>query len=644
MVFAITLLTALAWIVALAVASLPLLTPPDRRPTLAELAVSAVIGTCGLGVLWVLGRVVSPFAITVPAIASACLMLAGRTIWRRGRLVLPSAPSRTWSAGLIALLLLVRIAPVAVGAALMGAGDFPSAFFHVDTPFRLTHVFELQGPGPFPPSSLLNAGTVAGNHFGAPAATAALATLSGLRPHTTLFWIVLPIGAVGAFCAALLMVEHMTPPGPLRPALLLLILSAWPWPTADTIETLRSVATNHDLEPLRSAVIEAWEDPQTFRNHFEDVTEVLGRVLLLVSALPLFVGQSFVAGAVALVFLGQVKTGHALLGAIMLGAACGAEAVRRGSARPLVLATAATGTTAALMRLGAVLPSLGIVFEPLWLTRHFPELLETYGLALVVFGLLPVGLILVGARRGYAAHAYRMTPLLVALVGVYGFFELFGAYRIRLDYVPGSVLEIRPMEELAQPLQHMPALFAMAAAAGVAVVWPWARPASRWAVLTFIAILALPPTVHRAYGAVLMATAPAQAHEYADNRSIAAALETIPVAGSIVATNDLRYPANGSWRDLRQFQIPAVWGHQAFGVPGYDRYQGWERRVLLQWALRTTSPSCMALQDLAAAGVTHILIHKTVEHPASLPLPKTHESAGYAVYVLRGAMLSCGRR
>ena len=30
MIFTITLLTALAWIVALAVASLPLLTPPDR--------------------------------------------------------------------------------------------------------------------------------------------------------------------------------------------------------------------------------------------------------------------------------------------------------------------------------------------------------------------------------------------------------------------------------------------------------------------------------------------------------------------------------------------------------------------------------------------------------------------------------------
>ena len=423
--------------------------------------------------------------------------------------------------------------------------------------------FRASRSGPFPPSSLLNAGTVAGNHFGAPAATAALATLSGLPPHTT------SINSAanrrrGRLFAALLMVEHMTPPGPLRPALLLLILSAWPWPTADTIETLRSVATNHDLEPLRSAVIDAWQDPETFRNHFEDVTEVLGRVLF-VSALPLFVGQSFVAGAVALVFLGQVKTGHALLGAIMLGAACGAEAVRRRSARPLVLAIAATGTTAALMRLGAVLPSLGIVFEPLWLTRHYPELLKTYGLALVVWAAGGAdtrrrATWLRGTRLPNDAAARRPGWCLRFLRAVQHYRIELNTFRIgSRNQAHGRARRTSTHCTLLRwPRRHV-TMMAMGAR----------RPVGR---VTFIAILALPPT--RAYGAVLMATAPARAHGTRTTAPLPRRSRRfrLPEASSRQTTFDI--PPTGPGGDAARFRFRRCGAIKLSGCPATTDIRG----------------------------------------------------------------------
>jgi hypothetical protein len=139
---------------------------------------------------------------------------------------------------------------------------------------------------------------------------------------------------------------------------------------------------------------------------------------------------------------------------------------------------------------------------------------------------------------------------------------------------------------------------------------------------------------------ILMAREPERAHEQADNRSIAAALASIPIAGTVVATNDLRYPANNYGRDLMQYQIPALFGHQAFAVPGYDRYPGWEERVLAQRDLASASVSCVTLRRLGEAGVTHLLFHTPVTTPSSLELPLIYSRDHYAVYRLR-APLSC---
>lgn len=629
------------WLLALAsLACLPFVTPPDRRPTLAELLVAAALGMCTLGVLWVLERAMRPAAQRPIIATTACLVAACTTLARRRSRVIPSPWRPNWAVLPLMAVVAARLAPIVVGAVLMGAGPFPAVFFHVDTPFRLTHVIELAMPGGFPPASLLNVGTVAGNHFGAPAAAGAISSLLGLPAHRALFWIVLPLGAAAAVGVVWMIVAHLTRDRLLRGVLLLFVLAAWPWPSDSVVD--EPLAALRQVVEIETEANKAWQNPETFRNHFEDVTEVFGRLLLLVSALPLAIpgGRSLAAGAAAVVLLGQVKTGDAVLAAILLAAAGTTEAIRTGRAFPFAVAAVASAGSLALMRVGGVGTSVEVAFEPFWMLRRFPELTASHALMVLVFGVLPVFPLLMGAPGSSWRHTgTRTAPFMLAIAGVYAFFEVFGAYSVPFEGVLGAESERRPMEAFVQPLQHVPALVALGAGIGIAGLWPFARRLTRGASLACLAALAILPTAHRAYGAWVMAVAPAFAHEYADNRAIAVALGAVPVAGSVVATNDLRYPAGG--RDLRQFQIPAIWGHQAFAVPGYDRYPGWEDRVLLQWTLRESQAPCSGLRALAAAGVTHLLIHKAAPHAATLPLAKVHDDERYAVYRFDG-LPACG--
>jgi hypothetical protein len=158
---------------------------------------------------------------------------------------------------------------------------------------------------------------------------------------------------------------------------------------------------------------------------------------------------------------------------------------------------------------------------------------------------------------------------------------------------------------------------------------------------TVLAALVAAPLVHRVLGARIMVTDAARGHEFADNRPMAAALNRIPLDGSVVATNDLRYPGQAGKRDLRQYQIPAIWGHQAFGAIGYERYPGWRERAQLQEALAAPNVSCATLKALAAQGVTHLLLHKGVAYPRTLSLLLLYEDTRYAVYEIAADALSC---
>ena len=141
------------------------------------------------------------------------------------------------------------------------------------------------------------------------------------------------------------------------------------------------------------------------------------------------------------------------------------------------------------------------------------------------------------------------------------------------------------------------------------------------------------PLAHRATQAMILLLEPEAGHEYADNRSIGEALAKIPLSGTVIVTNDLRYPANDFARDNRQMQIPALFGHQAYAAnTRYELYPDSGRRVAVQerFAAPVWDP---ALSSIARQeGWTHLLVHKGAPHPQAIPLNRAFENQHYIIY------------
>jgi hypothetical protein len=629
-----------AWLAAAALVGLPCLTPPDRRPTLAECSVAATLGLCSAGLAWIFAAAAGVGAFAPHLSAAVLAVPAAAVLYTRRWMSIPTGLRGGAQTIATALVFLIWFAPVIAGAWRMGVGRYPSMFFNVDTPFRLLHVRELARSASFPPASLANVGMTGANHYGGPAAATVIASLTGLPEHTALFVVVLPVAALGAFAAALLVSRHLARDagGMLPIAVLLLLLTSWLWPVRELIAAARRSVAERGLAPLQGFATDRWLDPQSFGNSFEDITHLFGRTLFLLACLPLITSERRTrwAAAFGVVILGQVKTGHALIAGVALSVASVVEAVRRGRVSVLIPAGIAAGLSAALIKLGSVGGLFAFHVEPFWMLRHFPRMVELHLLAFAVIALAPVAAAAAfGRSNGTWRRPHRpVLPLLLATVASYGVFQVIGASWSGRTWVVGEPPVPGPFAAALESLLQMPMLFAMIGGAGVATVWESIRPAGRRAALFVIVVLTVPALAHRTRGAIAMVVSPETAHEQADNRAIAAALESIPLHGSVIATNDLLYPANNYGRDLMQYQIPAVMGHQAFGLPGYDRYQGWEARVLLQRALRQSTSSCADLRALAEAGVTHVLLHKRARHPESLPLRRIFDSDRYAVYEL----------
>ena len=85
-----------------------------------------------------------------------------------------------------------------------------------------------------------------------------------------------------------------------------------------------------------------------------------------------------------------------------------------------------------------------------------------------------------------------------------------------------------------------------------------ARAASPRCLSADFALATVPVAIAAARYSVLLLSNAENGSEYADNRSLAEALAVISTEGTIVVTNDLRYPAQNFTRDYRQMQIPAL--------------------------------------------------------------------------------------
>jgi hypothetical protein len=139
----------------------------------------------------------------------------------------------------------------------------------------------------------------------------------------------------------------------------------------------------------------------------------------------------------------------------------------------------------------------------------------------------------------------------------------------------------------------------------------------------------------------ILLTKPAEGHEYVSNAKIGEILSRIPTQGTLIVTNDLRYPAQNYKRKGRQFQFAGLFGHQNLltniayvGVPKAKRGElrkVWEKIDTLFCGERWAAEEVEALKEKYP--ITHLVIHKNYPHPKDIPLEKVYKNEDYILYV-----------
>jgi hypothetical protein len=323
----------------------------------------------------------------------------------------------------------------------------------------------------------------------------------------------------------------------------------------------------------------------------------------------------------------KAPTGIALCAGLAAALACDAIVSRNSRrVRPALAVAATFALVYGALFLAPGVPGRASALEPA-LFFHLQALDRRDGLRGfsldMLWLLLPVGLLLIfgrhhRAQRALPLLAFALTPLVLVNV-----LQL-------VDSRPGGYgLD----ENWLQALVPVPILLHACVLSLAGERWAQLGRGARAALLIVIAAAILPPAAVAARYARVLIVNPAGGHEFVDNRPLAEALSVIPLEGTLLVTNDLRYPAEGFRRDNRQMQIPALFGHTAFAINfEYEDYPDSatrrEAQALLQQGNWTTAI------DRAASeyGWTHVLIRNDYKHPNPIPLDKVFDNGTYSVY------------
>jgi hypothetical protein len=224
----------------------------------------------------------------------------------------------------------------------------------------------------------------------------------------------------------------------------------------------------------------------------------------------------------------------------------------------------------------------------------------------------------------------RSVPLLVFAVAPFIVVNLLRLVDLRRGFGISSMNE----DDWRQVMMPVPLLIHAFVLSFVGQRWARLGSRARTGFLLVALLTVLPPMVTSTRYTYLVLMRPEEnAYEYADNHAIAEALATIPREGTVIVTNDLRYPADGFQRDNRQMQIPAVFGHQAFAVNYmYEAYPFSAERLRLQQLLKAEHWSPEIEQAARTYRWTHLLIRKDYAHPRPIPLERVFESSFYSVF------------
>jgi hypothetical protein len=602
-----------------------LVSPAQNRPPFTLGIVRAIAGLLLSATLFMLSM-----AIGLPWWAGPAVALAAAVgMYRWSAFALPRLPAIDgWehlAGGVVAFTLMM---PVLIASLRMAPGPYPPVFFSVDTPYYLEKVHALVRANELPPPSLgmLNGRYV--YHYGSHAAAALISRASQLPPHHTLFLIVTPALVGGIFAAAVVAVRAIGARLPWLIALPLLVVSVpslwYPFWLPVTPRLVDAIVSGSP-RPLRSLsdAYELWGVAGVNGQNLASQFILLATIGSLAAAsvrgwrLPVFLIGS------ALLF--KAQTGLALLGGFALMETW--EALRTRSVRPLVPVAAA----------GLV---FGVVYSALWMLPRLPlsyrtELFPFYHFHYledrgwlswyildVIWLLLPALLVVRGSRS--LSGRSRLSLLILAVTPLL----MVNAFR-GVDLRPGMGYD----EDWFQIIIAAPVLIHAVVLTLAESAWPTVSNARKAVFAVLVAAAVVPAvTVSAAYSRVLIET-PAKGHEFVDNHALANALQVIPVDGSVLVTNDLRYPADDFIRKNRQMQIPALFGHQAFAINyAYEVYDFSVERQRLQQLLESREWSPLIDDAARRYGWTHLIIRKDYPHPDQIPLIKVFDGPEYEVF------------
>ena len=558
-------------------------------------------------------------------VGPTALVAAAITIRRRAAFTSPHVSRRFDLDGVVAAVLaLLVVSPILLTAFYMARGPFPPIFFNIDTAYALEKVHALIAAHSYPPDSLSNVGIRRTYHYGTQAMAALIARTSGLLPHHAMFVFVLPLLTAGVLAAAAAAARWISPAVPRSISVPLLLVS---------IPTLANPFWERFGSQLWNAVTSAELSPGAIFGEYglwgvlsNEGPNVGADFIILASlagiaAAPVR-GWALPAFLIGVAILVKTPTGVALASGFAL-----IEAWRMAAARELrvsreaLLAGGAFVATAVMFFLISFESNFQVEAYPLFHLREMVGRGNFPGMIFDVAWLLLPALIVLSA--GIRDSERRSAPLLLL-----GLAPLIVVNATRMDNTRAGGGGTG--DDWFQMLHAVPFVLHAFALSLASRRWPQLGRGRRAAFVVAAALTAWPVAGAAAHYSMLIVRDPESGNDFVDNRSLAEALAAIPTDGTMLVTNDLRYPAGNFTRDYRQMQIPALFGHQAFAV-NYA-HEAVEERRPLQQLLQQPEWSDAILEAASQYGWTHLLVRKDYAHPQPIPLPRIFENEFYAVY------------
>ena len=472
-------------------------------------------------------------------------------------------------------LALVMVSPILFSSWHMAPGDFPPVFFSVDNAYFMEKVHALTTTSIYPPESLSNLGGSRSYHYAVHGIAALLSRISGLPPHQALFGIVVPLLAAAVVAAATESYEM------------------WGVAAIEGHNVAAQFVVLAALAGVGTAASRGWR-------------------------LPIFL----IGGAIMV----KTSVGVALVAGFLLMQAYKVFADR--SLRPIGPALGVVAVFAVTYAAFWLVPALPSDFSPelfpLFHIGRVRERGEPIGLFLDVAWLFLPVLIVALARAGDPEK--RSVPLLLLGLAAFVVVNLTRA----IDERPGGGGATDDWLQILLTMTYVLHAFVLSFASA-----RWVRMGGglRTAFVLVMALTVLPAAWVAGRYAVVLVRDREQGHEFVDNRSLGQVLKLIPTEGTLIVTNDLRYPAQNFNRENRQMQIPALFGHQAFAVNyAYEVFEFSRDRRALQALLEAEQWSSEIDDAARTYGWTHLLIRKDYVHPVPIPLEQVFENESYAVY------------